>query len=124
MSRPITMDQLRTDAGSMVEKITDVIIAYKEFDLKVEEYVCLKIVALLHGEGESCRTVHLLLIIMVGGLNVSLFYSSDDHRMRYVYDRYLRCWHIFARLHFPNQPKRVDDILNCLGMVRFQNLSR
>ena len=59
MSRPITMDQLRTDAGSMVEKITDVIIAYKEFDLKVEEYVCLKIVALLHGEGESWRTVHL-----------------------------------------------------------------
>ena len=53
------MDQLRTDAGSMVEKITDVIIAYKEFDLKVEEYVCLKIVALLHGEGESWRTVHL-----------------------------------------------------------------
>ena len=51
------MDQLRTDAGQMVERITDVIIKYKDLNLKTEEYVCLKVIALLQGEGEKILPV-------------------------------------------------------------------
>ena len=52
MGRPITMDQLRKDAGEMVEKISDVILRYRDFDLREEEYVCLKVITLLEGEGK------------------------------------------------------------------------
>ena len=47
MGRPITMDQLRQDVGTMVEKITKVITTFRNFRLTMQEYVCLKVVAML-----------------------------------------------------------------------------
>ena len=47
MGRPITMDQLRQDVGPMVEKITKVITSFRNFRLTMQEYVCLKVVAML-----------------------------------------------------------------------------
>ena len=50
MGKPITMDQLRQDVGNMVEKITKVIATFRQFQLKMEEYVCLKVIAMVdHG---------------------------------------------------------------------------
>ena len=37
MGKPITMDQLRTDAGEMVEKITHVIMMFRKLDIKVSK---------------------------------------------------------------------------------------
>ena len=37
MGKPITMDQLRTDAGEMVEKITHVIMMFRKLDIKVSQ---------------------------------------------------------------------------------------
>ena len=51
MGRPITMDQLRQDVGTMVEKITKVITSFRNFQLSKQEYVCLKVVAMLTQEG-------------------------------------------------------------------------
>ena len=51
MGRPITMDQLRLDVGTMVEKITKVITSFRNFQLSKQEYVCLKVVAMLTQEG-------------------------------------------------------------------------
>lgn len=51
MGRPITMDQLRQDVGNMVEKITRVIAIFREFQLRMEEYVCLKVIAMVSQEG-------------------------------------------------------------------------
>ena len=47
MGRPITMDQLRQDVGTMVEKITKVITTFRDFHLTMQEYVCLKVVAMV-----------------------------------------------------------------------------
>ena len=47
MGRPITMDQIRQDMGTMVEKITKVITTFRNFRLTMEEYVCLKVVAMV-----------------------------------------------------------------------------
>ncbi len=51
MGRPITMDQLRQDVGNMVEKITKVITSFRDFRLSMQEYVCLKVVAMLTQDG-------------------------------------------------------------------------
>ena len=52
MGKPITMDQLRQDVGNMVEKITKVIAIFRQFQLKMEEYVCLKVIAMVSQDGE------------------------------------------------------------------------
>ena len=53
MGRPITMDQLRQDVGPMVEKITKVITSFRNFQLSKQEYVCLKVVAMLTQDGKA-----------------------------------------------------------------------
>ena len=58
MGRPITMDQLRQDVGPMVERITKVITSFRNFRLTMQEYVCLKVVAMLsNAEGNRPYTV-------------------------------------------------------------------
>ncbi len=52
MGKPITMDQLRQDVGNMVEKITKVIAIFRQCGLKMEEYVCLKVIAMASQEGK------------------------------------------------------------------------
>ena len=55
MGRPITMDQLRQDVGTMVEKITKVITTFRNFRLTMQEYVCLKVIAMVTTqEGRKC----------------------------------------------------------------------
>lgn len=56
MGKPITMDQLRADVGHMVEKITKVIALFRACELKVEEYVCLKVIAMVTEEGKPHTT--------------------------------------------------------------------
>ncbi|TRY63599.1 hypothetical protein TCAL_12581 [Tigriopus californicus] len=51
MGKPITMDQLRQDVGNMVEKITKVIALFRQCKLKMEEYVCLKVIAMVATAG-------------------------------------------------------------------------
>jgi len=55
MGKPITMDQLRQDVGNMVEKITKVIAIFRQFQLKMEEYVCLKVIAMVSQEGKQAE---------------------------------------------------------------------
>lgn len=47
MGKPITMDQLRQDVGVMVEKITHVTLMFRRVKLRMEEYVCLKVIIML-----------------------------------------------------------------------------
>ena len=51
MGKAITMDQLWKDVGQMVEEITKVIATFRQFQLKVEEYVCLKVISMVSAEG-------------------------------------------------------------------------
>nr|CAD7268448.1 unnamed protein product [Timema shepardi] len=57
MGRPITMDQLRQDVGLMVEKITHVTLMFRRIKLRMEEYVCLKVITMLN-QGQWSPTIH------------------------------------------------------------------
>lgn len=52
MGHPLSMEQLRTDVGQMVEKMTQITIMFRRIKLKMEEYVCLKVYVLLN-QGKS-----------------------------------------------------------------------
>ena len=64
MGKPITMDQLRQDVGNMVEKITKVIATFRQFQLKMEEYVCLKVIAMVDHGGKLRKCVNLCQLFM------------------------------------------------------------
>ena len=53
MGKPISMDQLHQDVGNMVEKITKVIAGFRQLQLKMEEYVCLKVISMVSAEGNT-----------------------------------------------------------------------
>jgi nuclear receptor subfamily 6 group A len=61
MGRPISIDQLRQDVGQMIEKITHVTLMFRRIKLRMEEYVCLKVIAMLN-QG-MCYTLNLLSIL-------------------------------------------------------------
>jgi len=94
MGKPITMDQLRQDVGNMVEKITKVIAIFRQFQLKMEEYVCLKVIAMVSQEDLSNPTLDV------------------------IHEKYLACLRSFAKKHFPNQPNRVEELLVRLPEVQ------
>lgn len=51
MGHPLSMEQLKTDVGLMVEKMTQITIMFRRIKLRMEEYVCLKVYILLN-QGE------------------------------------------------------------------------
>jgi len=95
MGRPITMDQLRQDVGSMVEKITRVITSFRKFHLRIEEYVCLKVVAMVTHEG-----------------------VVQHPELEPIHDRYMNCLRTFSEQNFPNEPNRVEELLVRLPEVK------
>ena len=91
MGKPITMDQLRQDVGNMVEKITKVIAIFRQFQLKMEEYVCLKVIAMVSQEGTFITVkVHSTIvqqytIYMFVRCSISCFYDNFQILMTPAY---------------------------------------
>merc|ERR550532_3265516 len=81
-------------ATNMVEKITKVIAIFRQFQLKMEEYVCLKVIAMVSQEDLSNPTLDV------------------------IHEKYLACLRSFAKKHFPNQPNRVEELLVRLPEVQ------
>jgi len=100
MGKPITMDQLRQDVGNMVEKITKVIAIFRQFQLKMEEYVCLKVIAMVSQEDLNNPTLDV------------------------IHEKYLACLRSFAKKHFPNQPNRVEELLVRLPEVNIFKIAK
>jgi len=95
MGRPITMDQLRQDVGTMVEKITKVMTSFRNFRLSMQEYVCLKVVAMLTQEG-----------------------NVQHKELEVIHDRYMNCLRTFTEYNYPQQPNRVEELLVKLPEVQ------
>lgn len=94
MGRPITMDQLRQDVGLMVEKITHVTLMFRRVKLRMEEYVCLKVITMLNqGRGGSTE-------------------------LEAIQDRYMMCLRSYVEHSFPQQPARFHELLLRLPEVR------
>ncbi|KAL6448012.1 hypothetical protein ACFW04_000209 [Cataglyphis niger] len=94
MGRPITMDQLRQDVGLMVEKITYVTLMFRRVRLRMEEYVCLKVITML----SQAR----------GG----------TLELDQIQDRYMSCLRSFVEHSAPQQPSRFHDLLIRLPEVQ------
>jgi len=90
------MDQLRQDVGTMVEKITKVITTFRDFHLTMQEYVCLKVVAM---------------VTNTDGTVV-------DRELEGIHDRYMNCLKTFIEFNFPQEPNRVQDLLVKLPEVQ------
>ncbi|GFG32517.1 hypothetical protein Cfor_04341, partial [Coptotermes formosanus] len=89
MGRPISIDQLRQDVGQMIEKITHVTLMFRRIKLRMEEYVCLKVIAMLN-QG-TCR--------------------GDSSELETIQERYMTCLRSFEEHHFPQQPTRFHELL-------------
>ncbi|XP_050521497.1 hormone receptor 4 isoform X2 [Daktulosphaira vitifoliae] len=95
MGKPITMDQLRQDVGVMVEKITHVTLMFRRLKLRMEEYVCLKV------------------IIMLTQNN-----GSTASELETIQERYTSCLKTYVEHTFPMQPNRLQDLLNRLPEIQ------
>ncbi|XP_043802846.1 hormone receptor 4 isoform X3 [Apis laboriosa] len=94
MGRPITMDQLQQDVGLMVEKITYVTLMFRRVRLRMEEYVCLKVITMLsQARGGTMELEHLQ-------------------------ERYMSCLRSFVEHSAPQQPNRFHDLLVRLPEVQ------
>ena len=105
MGRPITMDQLRQDVGTMVEKITKVMTSFRNFRLSMQEYVCLKVVAMLTQEGiKSKKNAANDLFLFLSG-------NVQHKELEVIHDRYMNCLRTFTEYNYPQQPNRVEELL-------------
>ena len=114
MGRPITMDQLRQDVGTMVEKITKVITTFRNFRLTMQEYVCLKVIAMVTTQegrtGESDKIYLFNSFIFAGNV--------QDRELEGIHDRYMNCLKTFIEYNFPQEPNRVQELLVKLPEVK------
>ena len=92
MGKPITMDQLRQDVGNMVEKITKVIAIFRQFQLKMEEYVCLKVIAMVSQDGEDFLTQSAAFLF-----TLCLFTDLNNPTLDVIHEKYLACLRSFAK---------------------------
>ncbi|XP_033227993.1 hormone receptor 4 isoform X2 [Belonocnema kinseyi] len=94
MGREITMEQLRQDVGLMVEKITYVTHMFRRVKLRMEEYVCLKVIAMLS---------------QARGATVEL---------EQIQDRYVNCLKSFIEHSAPQHPSRFNELIGRLPEVQ------
>ncbi|XP_059479904.1 hormone receptor 4 isoform X2 [Neocloeon triangulifer] len=94
MGRHITMDQLRQDVGLMVEKITHVTLMFRKMSLRMEEYVCLKVITMLNQGRTGCGELEM------------------------IQERYMNCLKCYVEHSFPQQPGRFQELLVRLPEVQ------
>ncbi|XP_076321152.1 nuclear hormone receptor family member nhr-91-like [Tachypleus tridentatus] len=93
MGRPITLEQLRLEAGPLVEHLTHLSTAFRRMRLCIEEYVCLKVIIMLNQVTEEYQ-----------GLR----------ELEAIQERYLATLRVFIQQRFHQQPNRFNDLLTCL----------
>ncbi|KAL0112266.1 hypothetical protein PUN28_011961 [Cardiocondyla obscurior] len=112
MGRPITMDQLRQDVGLMVEKITYVTLMFRRVRLRMEEYVCLKVITMLSQvEDTKCK---LEILSKIVPRENTTGYSDLEQ----IQERYMSCLRSFVEHSAPQQPSRFHDLLVRLPEVQ------
>ena len=102
------MDQLRQDVGIMVEKITKVIAVFRSCHLRIEEYVCLKVLAMVAEDGKYYIIINFTFIHYLHFMNIL---DGKSPALDLIYKRYLNCLKMFTMKYFPSQPNRVEELL-------------
>lgn len=91
MGREITIEQLRTDVGLMIEKITHVTLMFRQIKLTMQEYVCLKVITMLNQAKPSS--------------------SSGSSELEIIHERYMTCLRVYTQHMYPQQTTRFQDLL-------------
>ncbi|KFM63027.1 Hormone receptor 4, partial [Stegodyphus mimosarum] len=91
----ISLEQLRMEAGELVEQLTQLTATFRKLQLCLEEYVCLKVVAMLSQES---------------------YQGQQD--IEKIQDRYLTALTVFVQNRFPQQASRLRDLLACLSEIQ------
>jgi nuclear receptor subfamily 6 group A len=115
MGRHITMDQLRQDVGLMVEKITHVTLMFRKMCLRMEEYVCLKVITMLN-QGEFGAPVSRDAQLF-GGFR-AFAGRTGCGELEMIQERYMNCLKCYVEHSFPQQPGRFQELLIRLPEVR------
>lgn len=88
MGKAVTMEQLRQEMGPMVEKLTLVTVMFRHLKLTMEEYVCLKVIAML---------------------------NQDDFQLHKeletIQERYISALRTLVETRYPHQPSRFGELL-------------
>lgn len=90
MGHPLSMEQLKTDVGLMVEKMTQITIMFRRIKLKMEEYVCLKVYILLNQESE----------------------------LESIQERYVQVLRSYLQHTAPHNPNRLNDLLGHIPEIQ------
>ncbi|KAF8785328.1 hormone receptor 4-like isoform X2 [Argiope bruennichi] len=90
----ISLEQLKVEAGQLVEQLTQLTATFKKLQLCLEEYVCLKVVAMLNQGYQGQREIEL------------------------IQERYLTALRVFVENRFPQQSGRLGELLNRLPEIQ------
>ncbi|GBL83414.1 Hormone receptor 4 [Araneus ventricosus] len=91
----ISLEQLKAEAGQLVEQLTQLTATFKKLQLCLEEYVCLKVVAMLNQEG-----------------------YQGQREIELIQERYLTALRVFVENRFPQQSGRLGELLNRLPEIQ------
>ena len=114
MGHPMSEEQLRQDVGLMVERLTRVIMMLQRLQLRMEEYVCLKVIAMV-SQRKCCtdkchRTAQ--------SMNFATAKGSGNAELEAIHERYMQCLQTYVEHHYPQSPGRFTDLLTRLPEVR------
>ncbi|GFY78978.1 hormone receptor 4 [Trichonephila inaurata madagascariensis] len=91
----ISLEQLKVEAGQLVEQLTQLTATFRKLQLCVEEYVCLKVVAMLNQEG-----------------------YQGQREIELIQERYLTALRVFVENRFPQQSGRLGELLSRLPEIQ------
>jgi nuclear receptor subfamily 6 group A len=94
MGRSLTLDQLRQDVGQMVERLTFLTRSFRRLGIRIEEYVTLKVIAMLQNTGTKSPEVGV------------------------IQERYVKYLRTFLEVTCPSHPNRLTDLLRTLPEVQ------
>ncbi|GIX81328.1 hormone receptor 4 [Caerostris extrusa] len=91
----ISLEQLKVEAGQLVEQLTQLTATFRKLQLCLEEYVCLKVVAMLNQEG-----------------------YQGQREIEMIQERYLTALRVFVENRFPQQSGRLGELLSRLPEIQ------
>ncbi|KAG8184783.1 hypothetical protein JTE90_011569 [Oedothorax gibbosus] len=90
----ISLEQLKMEAGQLVEQLMQLTATFRKLQLCLEEYVCLKVVAMLNQGYQGQREIEI------------------------IQERYLTALRVFVENRFPQQTGRLGELLSRLPEIQ------
>ncbi|XP_071097442.1 nuclear receptor subfamily 6 group A member 1-like [Haliotis cracherodii] len=93
--KSFSIDQLHSEIGDVMEKVTHIMSSFYQMSLSIQEYVCLQIILLLNHND-----------------------ANPSQVMEKVQDRYMTGLQTYVHTHYPNEPNRFGELLLQLPQIQ------